>query len=124
MAAGAREAQAVRVSKALGDPMRLRIFKEIAGRDEVSCRELVERLPISQPTISHHIKVLSKAGLVTVRKVGAFHLYRARREVLEDHRRFLGEVVEGAVVTGVGPRASPTKRTGHEPVTQQERRTP
>jgi ArsR family transcriptional regulator len=87
------EAQAVRVMKALGDPMRFRIFKEIASRDEVSCRELTERFPVSQPTISHHLKVLSQAGLLSVRRAGAFHLYRAKPEALEEHLRQLGDVV-------------------------------
>jgi ArsR family transcriptional regulator len=95
-----REAQAVRVARALGDPMRFRIFKEIAGRAELSCRELVERFTLSQPTISHHLKVLSQAGLLSVRKRGAFHMYRARREVLDEHLRQLGEVVAAPAVPG------------------------
>lgn len=86
----------MRVARALGDPMRFRAFREIAARDEVTCHELVERLPISQPTISHHLKILAQAGLVTVRKSGPFHLYRARREAVEEHLRLLGELVSGA----------------------------
>ncbi len=96
MTALAGEAQAVRVAKALGDPMRFRILSEIASRGEVSVRDLLERVPIAQPTISHHLKVLAEAGLVEARKAGALHLYRARREALDDHRRLLAEVADGA----------------------------
>jgi ArsR family transcriptional regulator len=91
------EAQAVRVARALGDPMRFRIFKEIAGRAEISCQELVERFTLAQPTISHHLKVLSQAGLLSVRKQGPFHLYSARRDVLGEHLRKLGEVIAAPV---------------------------
>lgn len=79
------------MAKALGDPTRFRIFKEIAGHAELSCQELVERFTLAQPTISHHLKVLSQAGLIAVRKRGSFHLYSARREVLDAHLRQLGE---------------------------------
>jgi ArsR family transcriptional regulator len=86
-------AQAVRVAKALGDPMRYRIYAAVAGAEELSCAVLVERFPIGQPTVSHHLKVLSGAGLLSVRKSGAFHLYRARRDVLEGYLRHLGGVL-------------------------------
>ncbi len=82
----------MRVARALGDPMRFRILKEIARRGEVSCRELVDVFPISQPTISHHLKVLSQAGLVSARRSGSFHLYRARPEALEEHRSQLADL--------------------------------
>jgi ArsR family transcriptional regulator len=81
--------------------MRFRIFKEIAGHAELSCQELVERFTLSQPTISHHLKVLSQAGLLSVRKRGSFHMYSARREVLDEHLRQLGEVI---AAPGVAPR--------------------
>ncbi len=103
MTAREGEAQAVRVAKALGDPMRFRMLSEIARRGEVSVHELLDRLPIAQPTVSHHLKVLAEAGLVSARKLGSLHLYRARREALEDHRRLLGEVF--SAIRAVGERA-------------------
>lgn len=86
----------MRVAKALGDPMRFRILGEIARRGEVSCRELTEAFPISQPTISHHLKILSGAGLVAARRAGAFHLYRTRPDALDTHRATLAELVAPA----------------------------
>jgi len=79
------------VAKALGDPMRFRMLSEIAARGEVSVRDLLERLPIAQPTVSHHLRVLADAGLVAVRRRGSLRLYRALREALEEHRRLLGD---------------------------------
>ncbi len=57
--------------KVLADPARLRILKELMGlRKEKACcvRDLAQRLEISQPNISHHLKVLKTAGFISCRK--------------------------------------------------------
>jgi len=79
-----REARLVRVARALGDPARLRILRALSAR-EISCQELTRLFALAQATISHHLKVLSDAGLVTVRKGGAFHFYRAEPAALAAH---------------------------------------
>ena len=84
-----RETVALRVARALADPTRFRLLRTIAAAGELSCRELVARLPVSQATVSHHLKVLADAGLVTVRQEGTFHLYRAVDGALEAHGRAL-----------------------------------
>jgi ArsR family transcriptional regulator len=80
-----RQSAVVRVARALGDPTRFRLLRAIAARDEVSCAELTAHARLAQATVSHHLKVLSGAGLVSARREGAFHLYRLRRDALEDH---------------------------------------
>jgi DNA-binding transcriptional ArsR family regulator len=80
-----RENAAIRVARALGDPTRFRLLKLIAARPEVSCVELTALSRLAQATVSHHLKVLSDAGLVSVRKDGAFHYYRFRHDVLAAH---------------------------------------
>jgi ArsR family transcriptional regulator len=87
-----REAQLVRVAKALGDPTRLRILRAIAA-GEISCQELTEAVGISQATVSHHLKVLSEAGLVSARKGGAFHYYRVEPGALAEHAASLASVL-------------------------------
>jgi ArsR family transcriptional regulator len=52
--------------KALGDPARIAIVNRLGGRGEVCVCELTEPLGLSQPTVSHHLKVLREAGLVEV----------------------------------------------------------
>lgn len=89
MATDPREIAAVRVSRALADPMRFRLLRTIAERTEVSCRELTALFPITQATVSHHLKVLSQAGLVLARREGSFHYYRAVRSALAAHGRAL-----------------------------------
>jgi ArsR family transcriptional regulator len=62
--------------KALSDPTRLAIVNSLAGRSEGCVCEFQE-LGLSQPTISHHLKVLREAGLVEVaRKHGTWTFYR------------------------------------------------
>lgn len=74
-----------RIAKALADDRRFEILEAIAGAEELSCKALVERFPIAQATVSHHLKELYTAGLVSVRQEGQMRLYRSRPEVLEEY---------------------------------------
>jgi ArsR family transcriptional regulator len=61
--------------KALSDPARVAIVNQLAGADELCVCKL--RLGLSQPTVSHHLRVLREAGLVEVaRKRGTWVYYR------------------------------------------------
>ncbi|HTN54054.1 MAG TPA: metalloregulator ArsR/SmtB family transcription factor, partial [Anaeromyxobacter sp.] len=100
-----REARLVRVARALGDPARLRILRALSAR-EISCQELTRLFALAQATISHHLKVLSDAGLVTVRKGGAFHFYRAEPAALAAHAAALAALA-GALL---GPGCSRSGR--------------
>jgi ArsR family transcriptional regulator len=80
-----RDSTAIRVARALGDPTRFRLLKAIAARGEVSCAELTARVRLSQATVSHHLKILADAGLVSVRRAGAFHYHRLERGALVAH---------------------------------------
>jgi ArsR family transcriptional regulator len=64
------------VAKALSDRTRLELLLAIAMVPEHSCAELVRAFPVSQATVSHHLKILGTAGLVSVRRSGQFHHYR------------------------------------------------
>ena len=58
------------VLAALADPVRLRLFSIVAARGEVCSCELEAPLHRSQPTVSHHTKVLAEAGLLSGEKRG------------------------------------------------------
>ena len=68
------EREAVRVFKALGDEKRLRILS-LLRQGERCARVLLEDLNLSQPTLSHHMKILCDARLVTGRKEGKWVYY-------------------------------------------------
>ena len=67
----------------LGEPVRRRILDDVRD-EERSVGELVERLRISQPGVSKHLRVLREAGLVEVRRDAQRRLYRVRPEPLAE----------------------------------------
>ncbi|MER6706225.1 ArsR/SmtB family transcription factor [Streptomyces fumanus] len=74
------EGQAVelaKVFKALGDPVRLRLLSMIASRagGEVCVCDLTPAFALSQPTISHHLKLLRQAGLIDCERRGTWVYY-------------------------------------------------
>ncbi len=76
---------------ALADPVRLRLLSFItSATDEVCACDLVEPSGRSQPTVSHHMKILVDAGLVSRQKRGQWVWYRPVPERLEALRRVLG----------------------------------
>ena len=83
---------------ALADPARLRLFSLIAAQPEgeVCACALVEPLGRSQPTVSHHLRVLYEAGLVDREKRGTWVWYRGRPERLEALRAALAAVSPAA----------------------------
>jgi ArsR family transcriptional regulator, arsenate/arsenite/antimonite-responsive transcriptional repressor len=81
---GADQAERVaNLLKALSDPIRLRLMSMIAAVDEACVCDLTVPFEVSQPTISHHLKVLREAGLVDSERRGTWVWYRARREALD-----------------------------------------
>jgi DNA-binding transcriptional ArsR family regulator len=68
--------------KALGDPMRWEIIRQMSEVDELACSTLESTLAISKPTISYHMKILIRAGMVMVRKEGRYFFYTLQRDVL------------------------------------------
>ncbi len=74
---------------ALADPVRLRLLSLIAAEDEVCSCNLLEPLGKSQPTVSHHTKSLSEAGLITGEKRGRWVYWRVVPERLAELRQAL-----------------------------------
>jgi ArsR family transcriptional regulator len=74
-----------RIAKALADPRRFQILAKIANCREVGCRRLCEQFPVAQPTMSHHLKELARAGLIEPWREGQFVYYRFRAEILREY---------------------------------------
>ncbi len=89
-----------RVFKALGDPVRLRLASLIASHSggEACVCDLTDAFELSGPTISHHLKVLREAGLITGERRGTWVYYRIQPDAL---RRLSAVMVldDTAVVT-------------------------
>jgi ArsR family transcriptional regulator, arsenate/arsenite/antimonite-responsive transcriptional repressor len=89
------QAQAEQIApllKALADPVRLRLMSLVAscpGGEACVC-DLTEAFDLSQPTISHHLKVLHEAGLLDRNKRGVWVYYRARPDALASLGTLIG----------------------------------
>ncbi len=82
-----RESDAEMVSsllKAVADPTRLRLLSLIGSCEagEMCVCDLTEPLDLSQPTISHHLKVLTDAGILTREKRGTWAYYRIQQDAM------------------------------------------
>jgi ArsR family transcriptional regulator, arsenate/arsenite/antimonite-responsive transcriptional repressor len=82
-------AQVEKISKALADQTRLRIFETISGRGQVNCGEIVSMRGVTPATVSHHLKILSEAGLIACRREGQFVYSQAVPEVIDAYARTL-----------------------------------
>lgn len=74
-----------RTAKALADPRRFEILEAIAATEESACSDLVEKFPISQATVSHHLKELTNAELIAVRREGQHCYYHFCPQVLREY---------------------------------------
>ncbi len=84
----AADAMASRL-KALADPTRLRLFSLVASMPERCACDLTEPLGVSQPTVSHHLKVLKEAGLLIREQRGKWAYFSVSRDALADLSAFL-----------------------------------
>ena len=81
-----------RITKALADPRRYEILQAIASSDEAACSGLRSRFPISAATLSHHLKELSTAGLIEVRREAKFMHIKLLRKVWNAYLRELAKI--------------------------------
>ena len=82
-----------KISKALADETRLRIFEEISARDHISCGEIVSIQGVTPATVSHHLRILSEAGLIVCRRKGQFIFSHAVPETIAAYVRAVAKVV-------------------------------
>lgn len=87
------ETDAIELAKvlaAISDPVRLRLLSIVAGNEEVCSCDLEGPLGRSQPTISHHTRILAEAGLITGERRGRWTWWRIDADRLSAVRRALG----------------------------------
>jgi ArsR family transcriptional regulator len=76
--------------KALADPARVAIVNRLATAEEVCVCDFVAALDLSQPTVSHHLRILREAGLVEASRRGTWAFYRLVPEAVGALRDALG----------------------------------
>ena len=77
--------------KVLGDSNRLQIVQMLSDGEKCGCK-LLEAFDITQPTLSHHMKMLSECGLVNDRKEGKWHHYSINLVVWNEFSTFINKV--------------------------------
>lgn len=79
-----------KISKALGDRHRLHILQHITKKGGCAqCAEIQDVIDLAQPSISHHVKILTEAGLIDAEKEGRYFKYSLNVAVLDDYLKFL-----------------------------------
>ena len=89
-----------KISKALADETRLRIFEAISATDRMSCGEIVSMRGVTAATVSHHLKILSDAGLIACRREGQFVYSQAVPETIASYTRALAKIAGGKKAAG------------------------
>lgn len=85
--------KAEKISKALADPNRLTILKEIKkSKDCLYCVDLNSKINLAQPSIAHHLKLLMDAELVTSDKEGRHVRYYLNNKLLDDYITFIASL--------------------------------
>lgn len=79
--------------KAFCDENRVRILNLLRGGEKCACR-LLEELSISQPTLSHHMKILCDSGIVVGRKEGKWMHYRISPEGIQLAKEYLNDLTD------------------------------
>jgi ArsR family transcriptional regulator, arsenate/arsenite/antimonite-responsive transcriptional repressor len=82
-------AKVERISKALADQTRLRIFEAISSGERITCGELVSMRGVTPATISHHLRILQNAGLIDCRREGQFVYSHANPKALAEYTKEL-----------------------------------
>jgi ArsR family transcriptional regulator len=84
-----------KISKALADETRLRIFEAISATEHMTCSNIVSMRGVTPATVSHHLKILSEAGLIACRREGQFVYSHAVPETIKAYAQALAKIAQG-----------------------------
>lgn len=91
------------ICKALGDSNRLHIVQMLSDGEKCACK-LLEQCAITQPTLSHHMKILCECGLVKARREGKWSHYSLDCDTLRTFKAFIGDLSCGKKESSCGCR--------------------
>ena len=83
-----------KISKALADATRLKIFEAISASGHMNCGEIVSMRGVTPATVSHHLKILNEAGLISCRREGQFVYSEAVPQRIAAYASALGKMAQ------------------------------
>ena len=119
------EMHALRIARALGDPVRFSIYRHIVEMNEMRCGDICTETPVRASTVSHHLKLLSETGLIESRREGQGVYYRLVPATLTAYLNYLRDLLRkgqssrmsvSRTVVRSSKVSSKTKRTVIQPV--------
>ncbi len=75
----------IKITKALADKSRYNILKLIAKKKEICCTDILNKSHLSQPAVSHHLKILLESEIVSVRREGQYGYFSFNKKVFDDY---------------------------------------
>lgn len=101
----------VQLLQALGHPTRLAIVRELTGGGQVCACDFTSCCDVSQPTVSHHLRILKEAGVVEAERRGTWIYYRIVPSAADRLRALAGELLGQPQVIPVAALGRPAGRT-------------
>jgi DNA-binding transcriptional ArsR family regulator len=89
-----KEENIVKIAKALSDKTRIRLLKEIACKGSISCGDAEKIAELSQPTVSHHLKILTDAGLLNAVKSGRHITVTVNKKALKEFSSSISDALK------------------------------
>lgn len=90
--AQASEAEMMAISRALADPSRLKVFRSIANKDNLTCSDLRGCLAMNPATLSHHMRQLEGAGLIETHRDGKYVRAEIKRKLWKSYIGWLKQM--------------------------------
>jgi ArsR family transcriptional regulator, arsenate/arsenite/antimonite-responsive transcriptional repressor len=92
------EAELSKVCKALGHPARIKIIKILLANNNQSCKEIVEKIPLSQSTVSQHLAELRDAQLIVGKNQRTSVIYSVDKTYLSKAQRMLSDFLNAHII--------------------------
>ena len=89
-----KEDQIVKIAKAHSDKTRVKMLREIAKKGSISCGDAEEIASLSQPTVSHHCKILTDAGLLISEKIGRHVIISVNKKAVEEFSSLISNSIK------------------------------
>lgn len=114
----AKEEQLVEALGVLSEGVRFRILGLISSRGKLTAKDILDEFEFTQPTLSHHMSVLTNAGLVNVKRKGRFAYYSVNKETIELVASAITALAEGAKT--VTPEKKPKTKIAEAPAEEKK----